>query len=161
MITTDRIPGLAPFVYDTLLLPTDAGRIKARTASIRGPMRGGFGIDAWVAKWDQSGPYRPLYQSRSELNYTNNFLKRFPMGDFEVRAAGIFEYRGRTDFPLSAGDVTTAVSKTVTGLLEIRILRAVLSYQQRNILGYPYEVVPGFEMPRVLAIYGVRWDFWN
>jgi hypothetical protein len=161
VITTDRIPGLAPFVYDTLLLPTDAGRIKARTASIRGPMHGGFGIDAWVTKWDQSGPYRPLYQSRSELNYTNNFLKRFPMGDFEVRAAGIFEYRGRTDFPLSAGDVTTAVSKTVTGLLEIRILRAVLSYEQRNILGYPYEVVPGFEMPRVLAIYGVRWDFWN
>lgn len=161
LITTDRIPGLAPFVYDTLLLPTVAGRIKARTASIRGPMRGGFGIDAWVTKWDQSGPYRPLYQSRSELNYTNNFLKRFPMGDFEVRAAGVFEYRGRTDFPLSAGDVTTAVSKTITGLLEIRILRAVISYQQRNILGYPYEVVPGFEMPRVLAIYGVRWDFWN
>ncbi|GAC1415541.1 MAG: hypothetical protein NVSMB53_14170 [Gemmatimonadaceae bacterium] len=161
LITSDRIPGLAPLVYDTLLLPTEAGRIKARTASIRGPIRGGFGIDAWVTKWDSSGRYRPLYESRSELSYSNNFLKRFPLGDFEVRAAGIFEYRGRTTFPLAAGDVGTALSKTLTGLLEIRILRAVISYQQRNILGYPYEVVPGFEMPRVLAIYGVRWDFWN
>ena len=53
------------------------------------------------------------------------------------------------------------MTKTLSGILEIRILRAVLSYQQRNILGYLYEVVPGFEMPRVLATYGVRWDFWN
>jgi hypothetical protein len=54
-----------------------------------------------------------------------------------------------------------AAAKTLSGLLEIRILRAVVSYQQRNILGYQYFVVPGFEMPRVLAIYGVRWEFWN
>ena len=45
--------------------------------------------------------------------------------------------------------------------LEIRILRAVVSFQQRNLLGYQYSIVPGFEMPRVLAIYGVRWEFWN
>jgi hypothetical protein len=64
-------------------------------------------------------------------------------------------------FPASARDIETAVSKTLSGILEIRILRAVISYQQRNILGYQYDILPGFEMPRVLAIYGVRWDFWN
>ena len=66
-----------------------------------------------------------------------------------------------TIFPLAAGDVRTPTAKTLSALLEIRILRAVISYQQRNILGYPYSVIPGFDMPRVLAIYGVRWDFWN
>jgi hypothetical protein len=161
LISTDRTPGLAPIFYDTLLLPTGPGRISGRTASIRGPIRGGFGVDAWVTKWDHNGPYQPLYQSRSELNYSNNFTKRFPKGDFEVRAAGIFEFRGHTNFPLAAGDIETSVAKTLSGLLEIRIMRAVLSYQQRNILGYPYQVIPGFDMPRVLAIYGVRWDFWN
>jgi hypothetical protein len=160
-ITSDRGPGLAPVVYDTLLLPTEAGRVSGRTASIRGPIRGGFGIDAWVTKWDTAGRYQPLYQSRAEINYSNNFAKRFPRGDFEIRVAGIFEYRGHTTFPLDAGDVQTDIAKTLSGLLEIRIMRAVLSYQQRNILGYPYQVVPGFDMPRVLAIYGVRWDFWN
>ena len=160
-ITSERGPGLAPVVYDTLLLPTEAGRVSGRTASIRGPIRGGFGIDAWVTKWDTAGRYQPLYQSRSEINYSNNFAKRFPRGDFEIRVAGIFEYRGHTTFPLDAGDVQTDIAKTLSGLLEIRIMRAVLSYQQRNILGYPYQVVPGFDMPRVLAIYGVRWDFWN
>ncbi len=160
-ITTDRSPGLAPLSYDTLLVPTNGGRISARTASIRGPIRGGFGIDAWVTQWDTSGSYQPRYQSRSEINYSNDFGKRFPRHDFEIKVAGIYEYRGSIIFPLDAGDVETPVAKTISALLEIRIMRAVLSYQQRNILAYPYQVVPGFEMPRVLAIYGVRWDFWN
>jgi hypothetical protein len=75
--------------------------------------------------------------------------------------SGVYEYRSHTNFPLAAGVVRTEVAKTISALLEIRIMRAVISYQQRNILAYPYQVVPGFEMPRVLAIYGVRWDFWN
>jgi hypothetical protein len=97
----------------------------------------------------------------SEINYKNEFKRRFPSGDFEVRASGIFEYRSHVDFPLSSGEARTEVAKTLSALLEIRILRAWLFYQQRNLLSYQYQVVPGFEMPRVLAIYGVRWDFWN
>ncbi|MDP9204221.1 MAG: Plug domain-containing protein [Gemmatimonadota bacterium] len=160
-ITTDKTQGRAPVVYDTLFLPTAAGKTSAGTASIRGAIGKGFGIDAWVIRWDSTGPYQPEYQSRSEINFANNFSKRFPRGDFELRAAAVYEYRGHNIFPLSAGDVRLAAYKTVSAMLEIRILRAVISYQQRNILAYQYQVVPGFEMPRVLAIYGVRWDFWN
>jgi hypothetical protein len=161
MISANKSEGIAPIVYDTLLLPTPAGRIQGRTASIRGPFKGGLGFDAWITRWDTAGHYRPQYQSRSEINYTNNFLKRFPRGDFDVRAAVIYESRGSTVFPLTAGDIRVGGWKTLSSLLEIRILRAVISYQQRNILSYQYEIIPGFEMPRVLAIYGVRWDFWN
>ncbi len=161
LIHTDKTEGLAPLVYDTLLLPTPAGRATAQTVSIRGPLGRGFGMDSWLTRWDQARDYQPQFQSRSEINFTSSFLRRFPRGDFELHAAGIYEYRGHTVFPLAAGDVQTGTAKTLSALLEIRILRAVVSYQQRNILGYPYEVVPGFEMPRVLAIYGVRWDFWN
>ena len=161
LITADRVAGLAPLVYDTLFLPTEAGKITAKTASLRGPIAAGFGVDAWVTQWDEPGAYRPKYESRSELNYVNDFRRRFPRGDFAVRAAGVYEYRSHTLFPSSAGDVETGVAKTMSVLLEIRILRAVISFQQRNLLGYPYEIVPGFQMPRVLAIYGVRWEFWN
>ncbi|MFL5502903.1 MAG: hypothetical protein ACJ799_02720 [Gemmatimonadaceae bacterium] len=161
MITTDKTAGLAPLAYDTLLLATSPGRTSAGTVSIRGPVWAGFGIDAWLLRWDNGWPYQPRYQSRSEINYTNNFERRFPRGDFGLKVAGIYEYRGHTIFPLAAGDVQSSIGKTVSAILEIRILRAVISYQQRNIMGYQYEVIPGFEMPRVLAIYGVRWDFWN
>ena len=161
VIRTDGTAGLAPIVYDTLLLPTVSGKIMGKTGSIRGRLPGGFAIDAWLVRWDTAGRYQPQYQSRSELSYSNNFSKRFPRKDFEIRVAGIYEYRGHTTFPLDAGDLQTPVAKTLSSLLEIRIMRAVLTYQQRNILGYLYQIVPGFEMPRVLQIYGVRWDFWN
>jgi len=161
MISAEKTQGLAPIVYDTLLLPTTAGRTKASTGSIRGPIGRGFGIDAWITRWDSTGNYQPQYESRSEINFANNFSKRFPRGDFAVRVAGVYEYRGHNIFPSSAGDIRIGAAKTLSALLEIRILRAVISYQQRNILAYQYAVIPGFEMPRVLAIYGVRWDFWN
>jgi TonB-dependent receptor-like protein len=161
MISADKSVGLAPVVYDTLFLPTVAGRNTAGTASIRGPIGRGFGIDTWVTRWDKTSAYQPQYQSRSEINFANSFPRRFPKGDFEMRAAAVYEYRGHTIFPTNTGDVRVGAAKTVSGLLEIRILRAVVSYQQRNILGYLYQVIPGFDMPRVLAIYGVRWDFWN
>jgi hypothetical protein len=161
VIRADRNAGLAPAAYDTLFLPTSSGQMSAWTASIRGPLPAGFGIDAWVAKWSTATPYVPAYQSRSEINYSNNFIRRFPRGDFELRVAGVYEYRSHVDFPLTGGDIRTEVSPVLSALLEIRIMRAVISYQQRNIMGYQYQIVPGFEMPRVLAIYGVRWDFWN
>jgi hypothetical protein len=161
MIRTDKTQGLAPLVYDTLLLPTVGGRATARTASIRGPLGRGFGIDAWITRWDTTAVYQPEYQSRSEINFANNFIKRFPRDDFELRVAGVYEYRGHMIFPRSAGDLRLAPAKTISALLEMRIMRAVISYQQRNILAYQHQIVPGFEMPRVLAIYGVRWEFWN
>ena len=161
LISTDNQSALAPLAYDTLLLASGLGRVSARTASIRGPLLAGFGIDAWVAQWAYSDPYLPKYESRSEINYSNDFARRFPRRDFEVKVAGVFEYRSHTRFPVSTGEVGTGVSKTLSAILEIRIMRAVISYQQRNIMGYQYQIVPGFEMPRVLAIYGVRWDFWN
>ena len=161
MISMERGPALAPLAYDTLLLPAGVGRVSGYTGSIRGPLVRGIGIDAWAVHWSGASRYQPEWQSRSELNYTNNFLRQFPRGDFEVKVAGIYEYRSAATFPLDAGDVLSQTAKTISAILEIRIMRAVISYQQRNILAYQYDIVPGFEMPRVLAIYGVRWDFWN
>ncbi|HUQ98830.1 MAG TPA: Plug domain-containing protein [Gemmatimonadaceae bacterium] len=161
-ITSDKTAGLAPLAYDTLLLATPPGRTSGFIGSIRGPLWRGIGIDSWITRWsDDNRAYQPQYQSRAELNYSNDFLRRFPRGDFEMKAAAVYEYRGHVTFPLAAGDVVAGTAKTLSALLEIRILRAVISYQQRNIMGYQYQIIPGFEMPRVLAIYGVRWEFWN
>ena len=161
LISADRGNGLAPIVYDALLLPSSPGRISGYTGAIRGPLFRGLGIDAFAVHWSSPDRYQPEWQSRSEINYSNNFLRRFPRGDFEVKAAGVYEYRSATAFPFADGNEPSLIAKTLSALLEIRIMRAVITYQQRNILGYQYDIVPGFEMPRVLAIYGVRWDFWN
>lgn len=46
-------------------------------------------------------------------------------------------------------------------MAEIKILQGTLSWQLRNASGYPYYLVPGYQMPRQVNIYGLRWDFWN
>jgi hypothetical protein len=161
VIRAERSPGLAPVAYDTLFLPPAAGTLSAWTASVRGPIGRGFGIDAWLERWSPRGPYIPEYQSRSEVSYRNSFIKRFPRGDFELRLSGVYETRSHVDFPLAAGDARTEVERMMSAMVELRIMRAVITYQQRNITAYQYPIVPGFEMPRVLAIYGVRWEFWN
>lgn len=160
-VSLDTVEIPPPIVYDTLLSPISLGRSTGATAAIRGPLGRGFGIDAFVTRWESAQPYRPRYQSRSEINFVNSFPRRFPSGNFELRFAGVYEYRGHNTFPLAAGDIGLMAAKTISALLEIRIMRAVITYQQRNILAYQHQIIPGFEMPRVLAIYGVRWEFWN
>jgi hypothetical protein len=160
-MTVDNALVTAPIVYDTAFQPIALGRSNGIVGSIRGPIARGFGIDAYVTRWESQVPYRPQFQSRSELNFASTFPRRFPSGNFELRFAGVYEYRGGNLLPLRTTDIEVLAAKTVSALLEIRIMRAVISYQQRNILAYPYEIIPGFEMPRVLAIYGVRWEFWN
>lgn len=160
-LTRDTTYVIPPIVYDTLLQPDSRNRSTGLIASLRGPVWKGIGVDASITRWDRARPYQPQYQSRSEINFASDFLRRFPRGDLSVRAAGIFESRGTVVFPLAADDTDAAGSKVLSALLEVRIMRAVVSYQQRNILSFPYTHVPGFMMPRVLAIYGVRWEFWN
>ncbi len=161
VISSDTSTRAAPIVFDTGFVATTVGRSTGVTTSLRGPLWRGIGIDSWVTHWSNATAYQPRYHTRVELNYFNDFLGRFPSGDFSIKALALMEYRSRVAFPTSSGVVGSTSSHVLGGLIEIRILRAVVSYQQRNILALPYDVVPGFQMSRVLAIYGVRWEFWN
>ena len=61
------------------------------------------------------------------------------------------------------GDAVVSVPgyRTISSLLEIRILRATVSWQFRNFLGERYSQVPGFIAPRQTNFYGVRWTFFD
>ena len=41
------------------------------------------------------------------------------------------------------------------------LLSATVSFLYRNFLGQAYQQVPGFTMPSVTSIYGIRWSFIN
>ena len=161
VISSDTARRAAAPIYDRAFVDGLVGRSTGVTTTLRGPVWNGIGVDAWITHWSNPAMYQPRYQSRAEINYANNFATRFPTGNLSVKAAAAMEYRGRLILPTLGNAVGVGSARTLSGLLEIRILRAVISYQQRNILGYQYEIVPGFQMPRVLAIYGVRWEFWN
>jgi hypothetical protein len=146
---------------DTAYVEEAAGRRSGFYVGARGTIIGALGMDVVVTQWGSADAYRPKYQARSELNLTSRWLSRFPSGNFGIHAAAIHDYRSEVNFPVAGGARTTASSNVFSGVLEIRIMRAVISYQIRNLAGELHQIVPDFYMPRALNLYGVRWEFVN
>lgn len=136
----------------------------AMFVTIRGALFRSLHANVVAVQWggDSLAFYRPRYQTRSELFVATTLPRRFPTGNFGLRVSLQHEYRSPVAIPNGATGVRrTRGHRTVSGLLEIRLLDAVLSYQYRNLLGEQYEQVPGYLMPRQVQFYGVRWNFWN
>lgn len=150
------------YIFDTLYLPRTSPAVTAYTAAIRGRVWHFINADISAIKWtDSVGSYRPQYQTRSELFVKTNLIERFPSGDFGLMASLIHEYRSGIHLPFysTEGFRSTVGYRTISTLLEIRILNATVSWQFRNTLGERYSQVPGFIMPRQTNFYGVRWSF--
>lgn len=156
----------APIIYDTLFQRRPVNSATAYTAAIRGKIWGPFGADLQAVRWNDDDSlrlYRPRYQTRSELYVKTNLLNRFPTGDFGLLFSVVHEYRSGVFFPINgAPDTLSSIGyRTISTLLEIRILSATLTWQFRNLLGQRYFQVPTFIMPRQTNFYGVRWYFFN
>ena len=147
---------------DTLSFATVGDRSATGiTAGIRGQVWRLLQADVSAIRWNDSlGFYRPRYQTRSELFIKTNLLNRFPTGDFGLQASAVHEYRSGVRYPVSGGGVLEVPGyRTISTMIEIRILSATITWQFRNILGERYMQVPSFIMPRQTNFYGVRWEF--
>jgi hypothetical protein len=161
-LTRDTALLQPPRAFDTAYVTEPVGRRSGAYVGIRGTIYGALGADIVATQWAAADSYRPSFQARSEINLITRWLSRFPSGNFGIHAALIHEYRGQVRFPVAnAVRVTESSSNVFHGLLEIRILKAVISYQIRNLAGELHQIVPDFYMPRVINLYGVRWEFLN
>jgi len=161
-LTRDTALLVPPRAFDTAYVARPAGRRSGAYVGLRGTIYGALGADIVATQWAAADEYRPSFQSRSEINLITNWVSRFPSGNFGIHAAMVHEYRGQVRFPVADGvRVTAASSNVFAGLLEIRIMRAVITYQIRNLAGELHQIVPDFYMPRVINLYGVRWEFVN
>ncbi len=167
LLRRGRTTLLAPAELDSVYARPAAirteGEVTARTLSLRGRLWRGVNADAWAIAWnDSGGPYRPRYQTRSELYIQTNLLNRFPRGNFGLLTSLAHEYRSDALFPTARDSARVAPGyRMITFKLEIRIQTAVVSYQFRNLLQEKFAQVPGYNLPRQTQFYGVRWDFWN
>jgi hypothetical protein len=163
ILRRDSVRLSAPQIFDTTFAQRGEPAATGTTAAIRGQLYRLLHVDLSAVRWnDSTGLYRPRYQTRSELFLQSNFLDRFPTNDFGIKAAIVHEYRSGIRFPTGATDVMPEVGyRTLSTLLEIRILSATISWQFRNVLGERYFQVPSFLMPRQTNFYGVRWEFTN
>lgn len=150
-----------PVLFDSGFQQVREGAVRGAFATARGRIWNALYLDVFGVQWEDAGIYRPRWQTRTEVYLQSRWTSRFPSGHFGILASGRLDHRSSVLFPLGAAVVATEPSRTLTTLLEIRLINAVAFWQFRNILGELYEIVPGYQMPRQGNLYGVRWQFWN
>lgn len=149
-------------VFDPAFGRVLAAEATGGEAGIAGPVWGPFSFSWRGIRWDTPEYYRPDVESRAEISVASSFLERFPKGNFHLSASLVHEYRGGIEFPTSGGATGRVEGAGVlSSLLDIRIGTAHLFWYNGNFNGKVYETVPGFLMPRMVQLYGVRWAFWN
>jgi len=123
-------------------------------------------LDLQGIRWNGAQYNRPQTHIRAELAVVSEWRRKFPKGEFGFNARVIFDRRGPVPFSYGADDKApelrvSELAQVLTGHLEIRIQRATLFYQYRNLTGGQYEQIRGITMPPAVQMYGVRWEFWN
>jgi hypothetical protein len=153
----------APIVFDTTFRGAAEGQTTAYFATLRGKFYRDVGLDVVSVRYDDAGAFRPQYEVRSQLYFNSDMRGRFPSGNLNILLAVTHEYRTQALFPSSfvPGGLTSSQYRTWGFLAEVRLLTATLTYQYRNFLDEMYQQVPGYDAPRYLNYYGVRWNFSN
>lgn len=150
-----------PVVFDSAFTAAILGRQTATTFALRGPIGYGFSVDGWFARWQHADAYTPRYQANARARFFTQWLRKFPQGNFSFLLEPSVDYRSEVAFPEATGIRLATPATTYSVLVELRILRGVITYQRRNLSALLYDQVPGYLMPRPLNVYGVRWYFFD
>ncbi|MFI5230961.1 MAG: Plug domain-containing protein [Gemmatimonadales bacterium] len=153
----------APIELDTTLRAVPSPAANGEIVSFRGPLLLGVHLDLDAINWSVVDDYRPQTQARARLWFESSFIHRFPRNNFHVLASATYDYFSTLYAPTGATPLgqSTAGAGIISTLLEIRISTAVIFWQYRNVVGAIYSTYPGYVMPRLVNLYGVRWQFWN
>jgi hypothetical protein len=155
----------APTVFDTGFRSFISGARTGIFTGIRGKFWRDVGVDVMAIKWDSElDAYLPEYQVLSRLFLDTYWEGRFPRRNLRILAQLQHEYRTEAGFPLTAPGAAPLLStqfRTLSALLEIRLYDAAVFWQFRNAQNAEFVTVPGFQMPRAMNLYGVRWAFLN
>lgn len=149
-------------IFDPRFVLGDVTESTGLEVGLSGPIRGPFSFVWRGVRWQEEAPYRPQVESRAELRVSTGFERQIVRRTFHLSAALLHEYRGPVTFPLAGGGALRTEGAGVYGsILDMRIGSAHVFWHNRNALGRVYETVPGYLMPRLVQLYGVRWEFWN
>jgi hypothetical protein len=153
---------IAPVVFDPRFAAADVEPATGLEVGIGGLIWGPFSFEWRGMQWQDGGVYRPKAEARGEIRVASDFRRQIKRGTFGLSAAVIHEARGAMIVPLAAGGTIATRGASIVGTaLDMRLGSAHIFWHNRNAGGKVYETVPGFLMPRLVQLYGVRWDFWN
>lgn len=151
----------AAIAFDTSFVSETQTASNGLFATMRGKFYRDVGLDVTATRYADAGFYRPQYETRSRLYVDSDMRAKFPSGNLNILLAVTHDYRSEALFPTTTGVLESSQYRVWSAELEIRLLTATIAFQYRNFLGAEYQQVPGFTMPSITSIYGVRWTFVN
>ena len=160
-VLRDSISLAAPIIFDESLAAREEGSATGTYVRANGSIWRDVFADFSFVQWDNEGWYRPKTEANATLYLDSWWPRKFPNRTFHIYAGISLNNRGAVTFPTATGVTTAASHSSISSLIEIRIMSAVISWQNRNIRGLEQSEVPGLLLPRRLNVYGVRWVLWN
>jgi hypothetical protein len=151
----------AAIALDTNFLAESQSASNGLFTTLRGKFYRDIGLDVSAVRFPSAGIYRPQYETRSRLYLDTDMRAKFPSGNLNIIFAVTHDYRSQVLFPTVDGVVESTQYRVWSAELEIRLLTATIAFQYRNFLGAEYQQVPGFTMPSITSVYGIRWTFIN
>ena len=151
----------AAVAFDTTFQSAAQQASNGLFATLRGKFYRDVGLDVSAMRYEDAGVYRPQYETRARLYLDSDMRARFPSGNLNILISVTHDYRSEALFPTAAGALESSQYRTWSANVEIRLLTATIAFQYRNFLGAEYQQVPGFTMPSITSIYGIRWSFIN
>ncbi len=151
----------AAIAFDTAFQSAAQSASNGLFATMRGKFYRDVGIDLTATRFPAAGIYRPQYETRTRLFVDSDMRNRFPSGNLNILFAVTHDYRSNVLFPTADGLLESSHIRNWSAELELRLLTATISFQYRNFLGAEYQQVPGFTMPSITSVYGIRWTFVN
>ena len=149
-------------IFRSATVDTSVDALQGVFATMRGKVWKSVYADLQAVQWSDTGSlYRPKYQTRSELYVSTSLLDRFPTNNFHLLASVVHEYRSSILWPQSTSVIRLRGYRTITTLLQVRLLTAEVFWTFKNVMRERYSQIPGYPLPRGTNIYGVRWEFWN
>ena len=158
--SASRVPGLMVFdsVFGPATQPAGTGYEVGVSAKIVGP----FSFVFRAIDWGEAALYRAENETHAELRVSTDLRKQLPRRTFNLVAAFTHDWQGTMEAPDGLGGTLRAEGASYYGtLLDVRIGSAHIFWHNRNFTGKVYETVPGYLAPRLVQLYGIRWEFWN
>lgn len=153
-------PGMP--IFDSNFVAVTVGSSTGYEVGLSGRIVGPFSFDFRAIDWGEPSTYRPQNETRTEIRVSTSLLDKLPRGTFHLTAAVTHEWQATMQAPDGAGGIVEAQGAGHYGtLLDIRIGAAHIFWYNRNWTGRVYETVPGYLAPRLVQLYGIRWNFWN
>jgi hypothetical protein len=121
-------------------------------------------LSGWIrAPSTDNIPFDPPTHALTRLTFRSAFLPKYRRGVFDLLARVEVESWGRgiAGFD-SAGTAAAVAGRSIVNLyFGLRLVGAQIFWVMRNSQRERYSVIRGFDLPRSLQRFGVRWEFTN